>query len=118
MTEEILRAAIIQLQANATERFGIIKDLYHRPATTETVGQITQHALALGQLEQGKLVLEKYADELSKQTEEEHISNTPEQPTAVEAEEVPDTISHNELLARSTSYRNNEKNRSGGNGES
>ena len=35
MTEEILQAAIMQLRSKATERFGIIKDLYHRPATTD-----------------------------------------------------------------------------------
>ena len=37
MTEEILQAAIIRLKASATERFAIIKDLYHRPATADTV---------------------------------------------------------------------------------
>ena len=37
MTEEILQAAILQLRSKATERFAIIKDLYHRPATTDTV---------------------------------------------------------------------------------
>ena len=45
MTEEILQAAIMKLRARATERFGIIKDLYHRPATTETTDQIVQHAI-------------------------------------------------------------------------
>ena len=43
MTEEILQAAILRLKASATERFAIIKDLYHRPATSETVDQIVSH---------------------------------------------------------------------------
>ena len=58
MTEEILNSAILQLKAKATERFGIIKDLYHRPATSETADQIVQHAIALAQLEGAMITLQ------------------------------------------------------------
>ena len=61
MTEEILKAAIMQIKAKATERFGIIKDLYHRPATADTADHIVQHSIALAQLEGALLTLQQYA---------------------------------------------------------
>jgi len=119
MTEEILQAAIMKLRARATERFGIIKDLYHRPATTETTDQIVQHAIALAQLEGAMVTLQQYSGALAKQTENEAVSNTPaepeEPPTEVEAEEEPDEEEgpqppdHDDLMKRSTSYRKSQR---------
>ncbi len=116
MTEEILQAAIMRLKSSATERFAIIKDLYHRPATIDTVEQITQHAIALAQLEGAMVTLQQYAPVLAKQTDDEAQSNEPDPPTEVEVEEddveedevEPDdkTISHDQLVKRSTKYRN------------
>ena len=110
MTEEILTAAIMQLRSKATERFGIIKDLYHRPATTGTTDQIVQHAVALAQLEGALVTLQQYSGALSQQTENEAISNEPEEPTEVEAEEVEsDSFTHDDLMERSATYRNSQK---------
>tara|TARA_B100001094_G_scaffold287163_1_gene302516 strand:+ start:262 stop:642 length:381 start_codon:yes stop_codon:yes gene_type:complete len=118
MTEEILQAAIMKLRAKATERFGIIKDLYHRPATVETTDQIVQHALALAQLEGAMVTLQQYSGALAKQTEAEADSNTPEEPpTEVEVEEEekeepeqplkqPD---HDDLMKRSSTYRKSQR---------
>ncbi|HCI69192.1 MAG TPA: hypothetical protein DHV30_00760, partial [Balneola sp.] len=61
MTEEILQSAIMRLRSKATERFAIIKDLYHRPATTETVDLIVQHSVALAQLEGAMITLQQYS---------------------------------------------------------
>ena len=114
MTEEILQAAILKLKASATERFGIIKDLYHRPATTETVDQITQHAVALAQLEGAMITLQQYSAVLAKQTEAEAESNEPEleeEATEVEVEEEPEpeVVGHDELMKRSSDYRKSQR---------
>ncbi len=110
MTEEILQAAIMKLRARATERFGIIKDLYHRPATAETADQIVQHAVALAQLEGAMVTLQQYSGRLAEQTEAEAISNTPEEPpTEVEVEEEPEPPDHDELMKRSATYRKSQK---------
>tara|TARA_R100000657_G_C4679164_1_gene126601 strand:+ start:108 stop:506 length:399 start_codon:yes stop_codon:yes gene_type:complete len=120
MTEEILNSAILQLKAKATERFGIIKDLYHRPATTETADQIVQHAIALAQLEGALVTLQQYSGALAKQTVDEAVSNAPE-PEEEEQEEEPEpeqpkkkkrttskktaSVGHEELMERSSTYR-------------
>ena len=114
MTEEILQAAIMKLRARATERFGIIKDLYHRPATTETADQIVQHALALAQLEGAMVTLQQYSGALAKQTDDEVVSNAPaeveEPPTEVEVEEEPEEPpDHDELMKRSATYRKSQR---------
>tara|TARA_A100001015_G_scaffold3103_1_gene4171 strand:+ start:4721 stop:5083 length:363 start_codon:yes stop_codon:yes gene_type:complete len=115
MTEEILQSAITGLKAKATERFAIIKDLYHRPATIETVDQITQHAIALAQLEGAMITLQQYASTLAMQTENEAVSNLPEEATPVEAEEFDEEdelhIGHDQLMNRSQEYRKSMKNR-------
>ena len=117
MTEEILQAAIMKLRARATERFAIIKDLYHRPATTETTDQIVQHAVALAQLEGAMVTLQQYSGALGKQSDDEAASNAPEEtPTEVEVEEVEEEEElvppdHDELMARSATYRKSQKSR-------
>tara|TARA_Y100001937_G_scaffold120640_1_gene178197 strand:+ start:4663 stop:5040 length:378 start_codon:yes stop_codon:yes gene_type:complete len=107
MTEEILQSAITGLKAKATERFAIIKDLYHRPATIETVDQITQHAIALAQLEGAMVTLQQYAPILAKQTDAEAESNLPEEATEVLVEEEPEqqAITEEQLATRSGTYR-------------
>ncbi len=114
MTEEILQSAIMRLKSKATERFAIIKDLYHRPATTETVDLIVQHSVALAQLEGAMITLQQYSGMLAKQTEAEAESNEPQVPTEVEVEEdeegsQSDTIGHDELMKRSATYRKSQK---------
>tara|TARA_B100000886_G_scaffold175017_1_gene119854 strand:- start:10034 stop:10438 length:405 start_codon:yes stop_codon:yes gene_type:complete len=122
MTEEILNSAILQLKAKATERFGIIKDLYHRPATSETADQIVQHAIALAQLEGAMITLQQYSGALAKQTVDEAVSNAPETEEE-ELEEEPEpppaptkrkrrttkkkaaSVGHEELMERSATYR-------------
>lgn len=122
MTEEILQSAIMRLKSRATERFAIIKDLYHRPATTETVDLIVQHSIALAQLEGAMITLQQYSGMLAQQTEAEAESNEPQVPTEVEVEEVEDQededdvpqsdkIGHDELMKRSATYRKSQKNK-------
>jgi len=113
MTEEILKAAILRLKASATERFAIIKDLYHRPATAETVDQIVSHSIALAQIEGAAITLQQYSGLLANQTEAEAESNEPVEPEpeeAVEAEEA-DNLKHDELLTRSSEYRKSQRSR-------
>lgn len=113
MTEEILQAAVMRLKSKATERFAIIKDLYHRPATEATVDQIVQHSVALAQLEGAMITLQQYAPVLASQTEAEAESNEPQEPTEVEVEETEEpeqeesesSIGHDELMERSITYR-------------
>tara|TARA_R110002012_G_scaffold321038_1_gene547165 strand:+ start:5547 stop:5930 length:384 start_codon:yes stop_codon:yes gene_type:complete len=110
MTEEILKAAIMQLRSKVTERFAIIKDLYHRPATTETVDHIVTHAVALAQLEGAMVTLQQYSSVLSKQTEDELESNKPvESEIEQEPETEPEELKGTELEKRSPKYRASKK---------
>tara|TARA_Y100001963_G_scaffold75157_1_gene104345 strand:- start:206 stop:556 length:351 start_codon:yes stop_codon:yes gene_type:complete len=99
MTEEILQAAILKLRSKALEQYGIIKDIYHRPAASDSVDKIAQHALNLAQIEGAVITLQQYSESLAKQTEAEEISNTPI------SEEEPESISGEELLKRSATTR-------------
>jgi|TARA_R110000787_G_scaffold124969_3_gene236055 hypothetical protein len=103
MTEEILQSAILRLKSKATEQFAIIKDLYHRPATPETVDKIAQHSLLLAQYEGGMITLQQYSPMLAEQTDGEASSNLPEE-LAVETEP-PVGPSNEEILERSATYR-------------
>ena len=90
MTEEILQAAILKLRSKALEQYGIIKDIYHRPAASDSVDKIAQHALNLAQIEGAVITLQQYSESLAKQTEAEEISNAPvaeEQPEESEQPE-------------------------------
>jgi hypothetical protein len=71
MTEDVLNAAILRMRAKALENFALIKDLYHRPATRETVDQICSLSLALAQYEGAMITLQQYAANLSSLTENE-----------------------------------------------
>ena len=106
MTEEILQAAILKLRSKALEQYGIIKDLYHRPAESDTVDKIAQHALNLAQIEGAVVTLQQYSQSLSKQTEDELIPNTPEEPPQVTDEQSePEAIAGEELLKRARTAR-------------
>lgn len=129
MTEEILQAAILKLKGRVTERFGIIKDLYHRPATAETVDQIVSHAIAMAQLEGAMITLQQYSGALARQTKAEAESNEPEAVTQVEVEEEqpeeddiddePDKVlSQDELYKRSKTFRDSQKHIKGNKSES
>ena len=71
MTEDVLNAAILRMRAKALDNFALIKDLYHRPATRETVDQICSLSLALAQYEGAMITLQQYAANLSSLTENE-----------------------------------------------
>mgnify|MGYP003150009008 CR=1 FL=1 len=119
MTEEILQSAILRLRSKATEEFAIIKDLYHRPADKDTVDKIANHAIMLAQYESGVLALKQYSSALGMQTENEALSNKPEDPSTVKADENKDSsqpIGHEELIKRSKKYRDSIKD--SGNNES
>jgi predicted Zn-dependent peptidase len=106
MTEEILQAAILKLRSKALEQYGIIKDIYHRPAVSDSVDRIAQHALNLAQIEGAIITLQQYSEGLAKQTEAEEISNTPEEPPQVTDEQSePEAIAGEELLKRSPTAR-------------
>ena len=105
MTEEILQAAILKLRSKALEQYGIIKDIYHRPAVSDSVDKIAQHALNLAQIEGAIITLQQYAEGLAKQTEAEQISNAPVAEEQPEESEQPESISGEELLKRSATTR-------------
>ena len=105
MTEEILQAAILKLRSKALEQYGIIKDIYHRPAARASVDRIAQHALNLAQVEGAIITLQQYSESLAKQTEAEEISNTPVAEEQPEESEEPEPIRGEELLKRSPTAR-------------
>ena len=105
MTEEILQAAILKLRSKALEQYGIIKDIYHRPAASDSVDKIAQHALNLAQIEGAVITLQQYSESLAKQTEAEEISNAPVAEEQPQESEQPESISGEELLKRSATTR-------------
>ena len=105
MTEEILQAAILKLRSKALEQYGIIKDIYHRPAVSDSVDRIAQHALNLAQIEGAIITLQQYSESLAKQTEAEEISNAPVTEEEPEESEEPKPVRGEELLKRSPTAR-------------
>ena len=105
MTEEILQAAILKLRSKALEQYGIIKDIYHRPAVSDSVDRIAQHALNLAQIEGAIITLQQYSEALAKQTEAEEISKAPVTEEQPEEKQEPEPISGEELLKRSPTAR-------------
>ena len=65
MAAETLEAAILQLRAKALEAFGIIKDIYARPAEEGDVDKIANQALKLAQFEGAMLTLQQYFGNVS-----------------------------------------------------
>ena len=119
MTEETLQAAVLRLKSQALERYAIIKDLYHRPTTPETVDLITQHAIALAQLEGAMVTLQQYSPNLASQTLAEAQSNLPEQSEEQAEEELIEEpveedkeqrgITEKDLAEKSQSFRDSQK---------
>ena len=105
MTEEILQAAILKLRSKALEQYGIIKDIYHRPAVSDSVDRIAQHALNLAQIEGAIITLQQYSEAWAKQTEAEEISNAPVTEEEPEESEEPEPVRGEELLKRSPPAR-------------
>tara|TARA_R110002153_G_scaffold12631_3_gene47199 strand:- start:4596 stop:5003 length:408 start_codon:yes stop_codon:yes gene_type:complete len=118
MTEDVLNAAILRMRAKALENFALIKDLYHRPATRETVDQICSLSLALAQYEGAMITLQQYAANLSSLTENEkkhtivEMQKEVEEPEAEEPDELEDpeepdkkVLSGEELAKRSPTNR-------------
>tara|TARA_R110000851_G_scaffold65273_4_gene148285 strand:- start:552 stop:959 length:408 start_codon:yes stop_codon:yes gene_type:complete len=118
MTEDVLNAAILRMRAKALENFALIKDLYHRPATRETVDQICSLSLALAQYEGAMITLQQYAANLSSLTENEKKHTIvemqkeveeleAEEPDELEDPEEPDkkVLSGEELAKRSPTNR-------------
>ena len=103
MTEDVLNAAILRMRAKALENFALIKDLYHRPATRETVDQICSLSLALAQYEGAMITLQQYAANLSSLTENEkkhtivEMQKEVEEPEAEEPDELEDPEEPDEL---------------------
>jgi len=102
MTEDILNAAIQKLRGMALEQYALIKDLYHQPATTETVNNISSYAVNLAQLEGAMITLQQYAKPLAELTPAEK-SVAPEP----EPEELPEpgVITEKEMAERSATFR-------------
>ncbi len=110
MTEEILQAAILQLRSKATEKYALIKDLYHQPATENTVKDICKAALDLAQFEGAMLTLQSYAPSLSvvaQQQEQKPADASAQVQTESEGETTPTKLSEEELLKRSPTARRN-----------
>lgn len=121
MTEDVLNAAILRMRAKALENYALIKDLYHRPATRETVDQICSLSLALAQFEGAMVTLQQYSANLSSLTENEkkhtiaEMQKATEEPEPEDAEESDDiveaeepakkTLSGEELAKRSPTNR-------------
>ena len=105
MTEETLQAAILKLKSIAVTQFAIIKDLYHRPVQKDTVDKIAQHALHLANAEGAVLTLQQYANQLAQQTDNEEVSNAPQEVTEVEVQEDEVRISEDYLEEHSKTFR-------------
>tara|TARA_Y100000592_G_C5346078_1_gene256587 strand:- start:68 stop:436 length:369 start_codon:yes stop_codon:yes gene_type:complete len=107
MTEELLQAAILRLRAKALEHYGMIKDLYHNPASEKTVDDICSHAVALAQYEGAMLTLQGYSANIA---EVQQPTTSTEQPAAEDFQldvDQPDStkLSQEELEKRSPTMR-------------
>ena len=104
MTEDILNAAIQKLRGMALEQYALIKDLYHHPASDQTVGSISKHAINLAQLEGAMITLQQYTKPLSELTPTEKSVMVGPEP---EPEEPPETrvITEEDLAERSATFR-------------
>ena len=101
MTEDILNAAIQKLRGMALEQYALIKNLYHQPATTETVSKISTHAVNLAQLEGAMITLQQYAKPLAELTPAEKTAEGISEPQPEEQK----IITEADLAERSATYR-------------
>lgn len=89
MAKETSDAAILQLRAKALEAFGIIKDIYARPAEEGDVDKIANQALKLAQYEGAMLTLQQYFGQAEQPP---GPPPEPEQPPMVVTEEMSSTL--------------------------
>lgn len=90
MAKETSDAAVLQLRANALEAFGIIKDIYARPAQDGDVEKIAIQALKLAQFEGAMLTLQQY---FGQSEQPASPSPEPDRPPMVVTEEMSPTLS-------------------------
>ena len=115
MTEEVLNAAIQRLSAAALEQYALIKDVYHQPMTGDTVNIICNAASQMAQLEGAMITLQQYSKELSVRTPAELAAAGEEAPEQSDDDieqspSEPESVSHDELMARSPTYRRSQEN--------
>jgi len=113
MSQEILNSAIMQLRAKALEVYGVIKDIYRRPAQEGDADKIATLSLKLAQLEGGMITLQQYAPEIilsvanemaiAAAEEEEQSATADERGEEVSITEP--VITEEELSERSPTYR-------------
>jgi len=104
MTEEILNAAIMRLRSKALEHYGVLRDLYRRPADKDTVDKLCQHAIALVEFEGAMLTLQQYSGAIKADVKtEESPEKTPD--SAIPA----DAIRGEDLSKRSPTLRRSKK---------
>lgn len=110
MTEDILNAAVQKLRAAALEQYALIKDVYHQPATGDTVNIICNAASQLAQLEGAMITLQQYSEQLATRTPAEILASGEEVPTQpTEPEQVEEQkLTHEDLMERSSTYRNSQ----------
>jgi len=107
MTEEIMNAAILRLQARALEHYGIIKNLYKETPKEGTVDEIVKNAISLVQFEGAMVTLQQYRAQITAEIEAAEADVNEESETS-EAE--PSTeIGEEDLKKRSPSFRNSQK---------
>jgi len=102
MAKETTDAAVLQLRAKALEAFGIIKDIYARPAEDGDVEKIALQALKLAQFEGAMLTLQQY---FGQSEQPPAPPPEPEQPPMVVAEEMSPTLRKTNTVKKKPSPR-------------
>ena len=107
MTEDVMDAVIGKLKGLALEQYAMIKDRYHKPMDDTTVSTMANCALNLAQIEGAILTLQEYSDKLAVRTPAELAADptVTDETTIVEVEEDESASDHEDLMARSPTYR-------------
>ena len=113
MTEDVMDAVIGKLQGLALEQYAMIKDRYHKPMDETTVSAMANAALNLAQIEGAVITLQAYSDKLARRTRAELAADpsVDDNTTEVEVQEDENNSSHDDLMARSPTYRKSMKGR-------
>ena len=111
MSEEIMNAAIMRLRSRALEHYGIIKDLYRRPAAEGTTDEIVKNAITLVQFEGAMLTLQQYVPTILAEIKAEVKAEQEKEKQKAQEKEEADSkeIRGEELAKRSSSYRRSRK---------
>jgi len=114
MTEDVMDAVIGKLKGLALEQYAMIKDKYHKPMDETTISTMANAALNLAQIEGAIVTLQEYSEKLATRTPAELAADpaVDHNATEVEVEEDEGNSSHDDLLARSPTYRKSMKGRS------